>query len=360
MKQLDNKGSALVTSLLIITLIFIFSSVLIFTSFNSIKQTQISEKQIQATNLAEMAVLYFEEYANAQVKTAENKVKLFQSTEPKATGEQLSQLFCNEYQLSPINNIPVASNLDYQAKISSVAVNRSDCNKILVRFTSEGTFKGNTRVINGNFYILNHSQFPNVTNPKIEFPSRPTSYNFNCSTLEICDGKSNAIIAGNVIADKKDTNTINGLYLNGSLNMSTNHTNLLIKSGNLYVNGLTSIGNQSTIVVSNGNAFFRDIIGASTAEIIINGDAYIFGDVTKFKTSSGNQLLIKVSGTVYVPDNSELPTNYRDYCNSDKSRGICASSYSIISKSPLNENTSGNEAILNWSLDKPTMNIEYQ
>lgn len=356
----NHKGSALVTTLLIITLIFIFSSVLIFTAFNSVKQTQISEEQIQATNLAEMAVMYFEEYAAAQVKATENSVKLYFSRNPKATGEELTQRFCSQFQLSPVNNIPISTNHNYRAKITSVSVNRNNCNRLSIKFTSEGTYSGTTKKMNGSFYINNQSIFPNVTNPIIEFPTIPAHYTTKCSTLENCDGKNNVTMSGNIVADKKDTNTINGLYINGSLNMSTNHTKLRVNSGNLYVNGTTSIGNQSTVVVNNGNAYFRNITGATNSEIIINGDAYIFGDVTRFKTSSGNQLLIKATGTVYVADNSDLPANYQAYCNADKSRGICGSSYSFISESPLNKPIGESEVTLSWLFDAQTLSVEYE
>ncbi|WP_017755979.1 hypothetical protein [Calidifontibacillus oryziterrae] len=357
---LNNKGAALVTALLIITLLFIFSSVLIFTIFNNVQQTQITEAQIQATNMSEMAVMYFEEYVAAQVKTSENNVEAFFNSNPETTGDELTQLFCNQFYLSPIHNIPVSVNKDYKAMITSVSIDRSDCNKIYVEFTSAGVYKGKTENINGSFFINNHSIFPERTNTNVMFPDIPTYYSSKCNSLENCDGLSSAKLSGTIVAAKKDTNTINGLYIEGALNMSKNHSNLIIKSGDLFVNGPTSIGNQSIIQVQNGNGYFRTITGATNAEIHISGDAYIYGDITNFKASSGNQLLLKVSGTVYVPDNSDLPTNYHNYCSADKSRGICASNYSVLSQSPLNVGAGEDEIILKWAIDRPSISIEYE
>lgn len=362
MKSLNNRGSSLLTTLLIITLIFIFSGVLISTALNSAKQTQISEKQIQATNLAEMAVMYFQEYALSQIDIAENQVKVYQTTNPKATSEQIIQFFCMKLQLTNLGNIPISTDTSFSAKISNVTLNKNDCNKLLVRFVSEGNFNDYTKKIEGSFIIKNNSITTGRSGISTAFPNIPSNYKTTCYSLDNCFGTNNVVVNGNTTIDKKDTITKNGLYINGSLDMSGTHSDLIIPKGNFYVNGTTIIGNQSTITVSAGNAYFKNITGSSNAEIIINGDAYIYGDVTNFKTNSGNQLFVNITGTVYVSEKSDLPANYQNYCDRSKSRGICASNYKFIQDAPAsNPDIALPEKLeADWSLDEPSFEIEYK
>lgn len=362
MHSLNNRGSALLTTLLIITLIFIFSTVLISTSLNNAKQTQISEKQIQATNLAEMAVMYFQEYASSQIDVAENQVKAYQITNPKVTSEEITQLFCTKLQLSNLGNIPITTDPSFSAKISNVTVNKSDCNKIVVQFVSEGIFNSYSKKIEGSFIIKNNSITTGESGISIDFPKIPPDFNTTCSSFDNCSETNNVVITGNTSIDKKDTITINGLYINGSIDMSGTHSDLNIPTGNFYVNGATIIGNQSTITIEGGNAYFKNITGSSNAEIFINGDAYLYGDVTNFKTNSGNQLFVNITGTVYVSDNSDLPANYREYCDRSWERGICASNYKYLRDAPA---TNPDIAIpetteADWSLDEPSFEIEYK
>ena len=362
MQLFNNRGSALLITLLIITLIFIFSVVLISTALNSAKQTQISEKQIQATNLAEMAVMYFQEYALSQIDIAENQVKAYQITNPKATSEQIVQLFCTKIQVANLENIPVTTDPSFTAKISNVTLNKSNCNEILVRFMSEGNFNGYSKQIEGSFVIKNNSITTGGSGISTAFPKIPSNYKTTCNSFDNCLGTNNVVVSGNAKIDKKDTITMNGLYINGSLDMSGTHSDLNIPKGNFYVKGTTMIGNQSTITVGAGNAYFKNITGSSNAEIIINGDAYIYGDVTNFKTNSGNQLFVNITGTVYVSEKSDLPANYQNYCDRSKSRGICASNYKFIQDAPAsNPDIALPEKLeADWSLDEPSFEIEYK
>lgn len=362
MKTLNNRGAALLTTLLIIILIFSFSSVLIFTALNSSKQTKISENQIQATNLAEMAVMYFKEYALSQIDSAENLVKAYQITNLNATNEQVIQFFCTKLQLANLGNVPITSDPSFSAKISNVTVNKSNCNELLVRFVSEGNFKGYSKEIDGSFIIKNNTIITGDSGISTVFPKIPSNYLTTCNSLDDCYATNNVVVTGNTTIEKKDSLTINGLYIDGSLDMSGTHSDLYIPKGNFYVNGATIIGNQSTITVGAGNAYFKTITGSTNATIIIYGDAYIYGDVTNFKTSSGNQLFVNITGTVYVSESSDLPANYQDYCNRSMSRGICASNYKYIKDAPA---TNPDIAIpktteADWSLDEPSFNIEYK
>ena len=362
MKSLNNRGSALLTTLLIITLIFIFSAVLISIALNSAKQTQVSEKQIQATNLAEMAVMYFQEYALSQIDVAENQVKAYQTTNPKATSEQTIQFFCTKLQLSNLATIPITTDPSFSAMISNVTVNKSDCNELLVRFVSEGIFNEFTKKIEGSFIIKNNSITAEGSGISTVFPKIPSNFKTNCNSFDNCFGTNNVVVSGNAKIDKKDTITMNGLYINGSLDMSDTHSDLIIPKGNFYVNGSTNIGNQSSITVGAGNAYFKNITGSSNAEISINGDAYLYGDVTNFKTSRGNQLFVNITGTVYVSENSDLPANYQDYCNRSWERGICASNYKYLRDAPAsNPDIAMPEKLeADWSLDEPSFEIEYK
>ncbi|KEF39464.1 hypothetical protein M670_01232 [Schinkia azotoformans MEV2011] len=362
MKSLNNRGSALLTTLLIITLIFIFSAVLISIALNSAKQTQVSEKQIHATNLAEIAVMYFQEYALSQIDVAENQVKAYQTTNPKATSEQIIQFFCTKLQLSNLATVPITTDRSFSAKISNVTINKSDCNELLVRFVSEGIFNGFTKKIEGSFIIKNNSITAEGSGISTVFPKIPSNFKTNCNSFDNCFGTNNVVVSGNAKIDKKDTTTMNGLYINGSLDMSGTHSDLVIPKGNFYVNGATTIGNQSTITVGAGNAYFKNITGSSNAEILINGDAYIYGDVTNFKTNSGNQLFVNITGTVYVSEKSDLPANYRNYCDRSKSRGICASNYKYIKDAPATNPDIAMPGKLeaDWSLDEPSFEIEYK
>ncbi|EKN64991.1 hypothetical protein P9E76_11060 [Schinkia azotoformans] len=357
----NNRGSALVTVLLVMVIILIFSAVLSAAVLNSAKQTGISQKQIQATNLAEMGILYFHQYSLQQIKKAENEVKDFRLKDPKVKIDDLSRLFCSSIQLNGFPAIPTSMKSSYQSTIKDVTINRSNCNHIEVHFTSEGDFMGYKKVINGSFLIDNHSLANNGNDigKDIIFPNPPSNFN-SCTRLELCNNKGNILISGTSVVDKKTDLTIKGLYINGGLELTNNDSDIVIQSGNLYINGKVTIGNKSSILVQNGDAYFRDITGAVNGEITVNGDAYIFGDVTNFKTNKGNQLLIKVTGTVYVADNSDLPGNYPSYCNATKSRGICASAYSYISQSPLANISKGEEPFLGWALDEDSFEIEYK
>ncbi|WP_458412328.1 hypothetical protein ACNQFZ_16035 [Schinkia sp. CFF1] len=356
----NNRGSALLTVLLIIIVILTFSTVLMATVLNASKQTSMSQKQIQATDLAEMGILYFRQYSLGQIKKVETGVKDYHSNNPKAGIDELTRLFCSSIQFDDFPAIPAVMRSGYQAAIRDVTVNRSDCNRIKVNFVSEGNYLGFKKNINGSFIINNLSvaSSGNNTGGNITFPSPPSNFSI-CPKLELCNNKSNIFIDSISVVDKKSDILVDGLYMNGGLELVNNQSNIVISSGNLYVNGKLTIGNQSSLLVQNGDAYFKDITGAVNGNITINGDAYLFGDVTSFKTNWGNQMLIKVTGTVYVADNSDLPRNYSEYCNESKSRGICASTYSYISQSPLATTTSGNEPFLGWTMDGDSIIVEY-
>lgn len=247
-------------------------------------------------------------------------------------------------------------------KVVNVNVNKNNCNQIYVQFTGEGIFNGHSEKISGRFFVKNNTQSTGENGISTEFPKIPSSYTNKCSNLNNCNGMSNVILYGNNSIDKKETILINGLYIDGSLDISSTHSDLIIPSGNFYVNGPTTIGNQSTITVQTGNAYFKNITGATNAEITINGDAYFYGDITNFKTSSGNQLFVNITGTVYVSDNSDLPDNYLIYCNRSKARGICAADYKHLSEAPAtNPDLTLPETVeLDWSLDQPSIKIEYK
>lgn len=356
----NNRGSALLTVLVIVIVILTFSTVLMATILNASKQTNMGKKQIQATDLAEMGVLYFRQYSLQQIEKVETGVKDYYSKNPKAGIDELTRLFCSSIQFDDFPAIPVGMKSGYQAAIRDVTVNRSDCNRIKVSFVSEGNYLGYKKNINGSFIIKNLSvaSSGNNTGGNLTFPIPPSNFSI-CPKLELCNNKSNIFIDGTSVVDKKTDILVDGLYMNGGLELANNNSNVVIRSGNLYVNGKLTIGNQSSLLIQKGDAYFRDITGAVNGEIIINGDAYLFGDVTSFKTNWGNQMLIKVTGTVYVTDNSDLPRDYPEYCNESKSRGICASSYSYISQSPLANTTGGNEPFLGWTMDDDSIIAEY-
>lgn len=358
MKKRAENGAALILTLLIIVIIFVLASVSISILLNTTKQNQLSKKNIQATNLAEMAVLYFEQYVNAKIDEAENLTNNYFQTNPKTSSEQLTDFFCQQISIQPIPDIRITNNPSFKARIKNVSINRNDCNNLSVQFVGEGQYEDYKREINGNFFIINKSTLSNINNGNLTFPIIPSNYTF-CSNIYTCQNKSNLYLNGTVTLSNKSSLTINDLYINGALNMSSNHNKLIINSGDFYVNGLTTISNQSVIRVLSGNAYFKDISGANNGEIHINGDAYIFGDITKFRTSKGNQLFINVDGTIYVSTNSDLPTNYSEYCNAGKNRGICANAYAYMDNSIISGDDT-NEFKIDWEFDQSTISIEYR
>jgi type II secretory pathway pseudopilin PulG len=96
MNMKNQSGYTLITTLLIATLIVTVSFVLIGMALNTNKQIQLSEQDMQATDLAEMGLTYFQEkvnkivtnYTNAndiasEVNKLNNKIVTVQSTSPE-------------------------------------------------------------------------------------------------------------------------------------------------------------------------------------------------------------------------------------------------------------------------------------
>lgn len=372
LKRLNQNGSALLLSLLIITIIFIFSSVLITSALTHVKQVDKTYNKIQATNLVNMATVYLEAFIRDTAKNAEIEIANNLDTTGKTEQEienEIGAIFCDKFENDKnLFNSTSEPYIDADNKFDSLITNiqkdynnNGTCESITITFENTGTYKTYEEKIKGSFSIKNNSS---ITSSTFTFPETPpTGYTTSCSS-----GSTACTTDGSLTLNSSSTYA--GLYVDGDLNINRNKTTLTIDPGDLYVNGFSTLANHTVIDVKSGSAFFNGTIsGDPNSTILVKSDLYIFDPISleNYKTNSGNQPYIKIEGTLYVPRDTNIPENFSDYCDDSKKtpRGICANDYKYIDESPLSNGGSGDgdsrgDTVIEFDLNESDIQISYE
>ncbi|WP_070120829.1 hypothetical protein [Bacillus marinisedimentorum] len=278
----DEKGSALLTVLLMISIIFIFGAVLASSAISGMKQTKMSERDIQAIHLAEMGIAQFRK----------NPSQSLNSTGP---------FYING------KDPASATALKYSYQFENVS---RDTRTGFFSLTSAGTSHGITRRIDvsGTLYDGN--------TPPCDGPFAP-----DCYVEEDAEVSQSVITGGDMTV--------------------CNKANLEIKNGSLFVGEMLYLShnaggaNSSSIIVEE-NAYFRSgITMLQQNSLIVKGDAYFYNPYIDLKGSklqpcppekqadsngqgspnvnksgngneNGNKGLVCVEGTLFYPEGEEL------------------------------------------------------
>lgn len=320
----NEKGSSLIVVLLIVTLISVFSLVIMSSTVNSRTHINTTEQFNVATDVAEMGITHYDallnsffnnayELSDAQTKIYENSKiqdtdKNNKKIERKPTPEEIinyfNDRFCEKLLLDgnpeveeEYTKIFSVDNIDYKIKVTE-APNVGECkssNSLLFVFSSEVKVKSKSVALTGEITVNKDSNGLSTGENPI-----PTT---NTESVTRSIRSSNVTYSNSVIFEKDVT---------------------------IIGNGKIDIG---------GNAFFKDklVINGSKATINIAGDAYFF-QLNKNKTRELEDFKkhrFCIGGNAYILDGANfVPFDIPNSC----------------SKSAKGK----------WNLDKNTFSVEYQ
>jgi len=250
MRLTNERGAALITVLLIITLISIFSVTLLFQLTSAKKQFNTTEGEIQALNLAEMGLIYMRE----EVKSVLPELN-------DATDDNIKEVLKDELPLTVDEEFPNAhQNTEYQV---DVKIGELEGKSITIENTSKGTVGQYEEILSERIKL------EYINNGELDFDQdAPTNeeledYNEvkNSSTVHVFDEEIDG-----------DQYYIDKLKLEG------NGANIII-NGNVYLEEGAIANNNDQVLYINGNLYSEEsIIGVGNAKhkrsfIIVENDA---------------------------------------------------------------------------------------
>ncbi|MFF2447732.1 hypothetical protein ACFVSW_11550 [Neobacillus sp. NPDC058068] len=310
MKILKNeRGYALVTVLLLITIFTVVFLAFMGQSFGSVKQNQVVEKKSKSVAAAEMGVsLYQVAVQNFFETKLEDFKKIVPPTQSDFKVRAATQLatdiqtaFRAKY---PINNkyYPISgdSNIAITNKKFTAT---SNSNKILISFSVMGTEKMKDTILDGEMTIdLSPSIYKAIEKPN---PPDCTSYSSSCKEILVGSGSINT---GNNMVDQKIFSTGN-LTLNGPVN---NMDGMKIHGETIYIDGNAQHVKNSTIE-SEGDMTVNGHLTPPSGKDPINLDLFVGGNLTvlgKFELTSNDSRKVYVKNGVKVADKMEIGSNY--------------------------------------------------
>ncbi len=342
MSSLNEKGSALLTVILTVTLLFIFGAVLATSTINGIKQTKLSERDIQAAHLAEMGIEHFRK-------------------SPEETLASIGPFFVAGKDAA--NTDGKAYSYQYENVTRNEGTGRFS-------FTSVGKSFGKEKRIDvaGVFYDGNTSPCDGPYGPDCYLESDRT-VNHTVITegdMSICN-KTNIEI------------TDGSLYTGGTLYLThnaggKNSSSITIEKDGYFSEGLSML-QQNSLIVKGDAYFFNTDIDLTGDKININdcpppieedekdnnrnrngdngGIALDFvNQVNSFLTvnrasAAGNTGLLCVEGTLFYPEDQSIPSDVvtnnlsaSETCGSltpNNEKGIWAREYQAIPRSSFPE-----------------------
>jgi hypothetical protein len=349
-KVKNETGSTLVVTLLIITIILIFSSVLVTNTISSTKQFLTSKQTMQLTHLAEMGLDYFRANINDTINDATVKTQLQNSTQVSRASQAVDTLrIAINSRFTSAPTAPTPGDPYYTAMVQ-VGSDPNQYYKIKYNITTPNpNATSGTITVNYKFW----SRIPELASsaPDSE-PYEEKSFSINwtvgtgastggggttaplpdnpnkCTQYPI-DPSCSVYNTNPTTTIPINTNTtVDNLYTQGTVSL-TNKAELNVQ-GSLYVNGTTSLDNHTVINIQNGNAYFKNIESFPNSSTIVNGNAYVYGnDVNDKLVKGGNATLLCVNGNINLSTTSNIkPSNVSIFSApqtcSDFSSGIWA------------------------------------
>ena len=289
----NQNGSSLVIVLLMITVFFVLGLSIVSSALTNTKQVNKTEKEMQALDLAEMGVRYYQNHFKEKTyrliesaindpnnDTYDQKVKAIKNLKNILTKEKLINDLENNVQYS------IADDAEYNINIKNVS---SDEQKVLIEIASTGIKNSDTQqTIDATIELsieklIKDMNTPGNGNDDLPIPSGLNSCTYTENTL-LGDGclyeniPGTAIFSGFIEEPKKTDIYING---NAQIGSGTTITGGIKQESRIDINGDADFGKisggikQNTIININGTANFGTIEGGikQNSIININGDA---------------------------------------------------------------------------------------
>ncbi|QED48806.1 hypothetical protein [Cytobacillus dafuensis] len=277
----NEKGSSLIVVLLIITLISVFSLVIMSSTVNSRLQFNSTEKTNVSTDIAEMGITHYytlfkklakEAYSDADTETIDWVKKYSKNNKSKDEPTQqeiidyFNEQFCSNllnYQEVKINyeSIFPIENEKYQLYVTN-SPSETACAKTLntleFTFTSIGEFEKQKKELTGTITMNKGNE---INDPAPSHP--PDSNHFK-------------YIVNNKIYNKYYDGSV---YFKERIDMNGNSKELVINGDAYFAKGLVLNGNVTLKI--NGNAYFLDVRkNGSSGNICVTGQTFKIQDST--------------------------------------------------------------------------------
>jgi hypothetical protein len=344
----NEKGSTLIITLLTITVIVMFSTVLISTTINSSLQINKTEQDIQATNLAEMGVVYFNEAFS-------NVITSMESLEVPFTLENVEDQVMT---LIVTGQVMVTPNYQYTIQIDDPYYDEEK-KVFIIPYSSIGTIQQPSqkdverkltdyKTVGGAIIPPGGEQEPDNPpyEPSIDQPFRYIEDFDQLSNLQVTDEEadhyydkfelksgstitnpgfllikgesllqpfSTVKVGGNAnltnkleMKDASSFTTGNNLYIKGATLLDTTSTlhaggslrldnmldlmsqSQLTVEGYLFVKGATELHSPSQVTVGKSASIDAKLFLESGSSLTTGGHLYVFGDVELDKGATVN------------------------------------------------------------------------
>jgi type II secretory pathway pseudopilin PulG len=239
----NERGSTLLIVLLIITLLLIFGLALLGNTVSSAKQNSKTEKNMQATHLAEMGVTHLQERLN---RLTINELKIVNQDTVKPLLENIAQTITNPH-------LP----LDEKSyKVTKVDVTHTN-NTSTATFLVEGKTKNESVTLKPSFTLTYPKGYSSVLD--IENNLHPEKLANPYKTIN----NSHSI-------PMDETEEFGNVQFNKGVSMGSGST--LITKDAQFIDNITM--NQNSTLNIQGDGQFEGLDGASGSQIMVGGNAF--------------------------------------------------------------------------------------
>jgi hypothetical protein len=325
----NEKGSTLIITLLTITVIVMFSTVLISTTINSSLQINKSEQDIQATNLAEMGVVYFNEAFTHVIANMESQEVPFTLENVE---DQVAALILT-------GQVVVAPNYHYTLQIDEPYYDEE--NKVfIIPYSSIGTIQqpskkdverkltdyktiGGAIIAPGGGQELENPRYE----PSVDQPFRYRKDFDQLSNLQVTDEEADQfydkfelksgstvtipgflIIKGTAFLDTSSTIKVGGnVNLTNKLEMKDGSS--FTTSNNLYIKGATFLDSTSTLHAGGSLRLDNMLNLSSESQLAVDGYLFVKGET---QLNSPSQITVGKSASfdskLFLKNGSTLST----------------------------------------------------
>lgn len=311
MKSLVNeKGSTLLLTLIIIAMFTILGTTLITANLNQTKQVYKSDELLQSTNLSEMGIIYFK-------RKVYNYIQINRTT---ITPDKLVNWITTNYSANP-QQVPIPDSTDstslYKFIVRDVVATKTDSTSVVVTFESIGITNGNVegKTIHGDISIGFHSGGPGspggpvgdgsnwgpgdtnndgqpdwIIDPtNVEHEPYNGNYRFtNPITLDENGNNPTTTITGNAMFDQKVdfSNPQNSLiitedaFFNGAVSLNKVDSNILVYGNAKFDGTVDYLSTHSTIEIGEDAIFTKDFsMQDNHSDLLVYGSA-VFNSIT--------------------------------------------------------------------------------
>lgn len=323
MKGKEENGYALIITLLVIVIIFLFASMLMSSVLTSRKQFNKSEERIQMIDIAEMGVTHYATMIENEIDRINGQLKKEYPIESikKDTMQQISNSYLNDFctRLFKIDEISLLTKdvESFAYKVHKKAGDVQSCKNaisknepLVISFASTGSVNSSEKTIKGLVTISSQVSGPPIIEIGNSTGGNGTGAGDNKDWLMDLENKNGFLHVNKGVKPKEKDELI--YYSNTSFNgeVKVNGGKVTVNRSAVFTNVFDENGGIFTI---KGHALFEKMV-----DMAGNGQVLIFGNAKFINLKIAGNGLIKINGDAYFEGNVDLKNHKQHICVNGK------------------------------------------